>query len=91
MPLVGHATSGWLTGWHVRVFDLVLALAAIHIVAVLAYAVLLRVELIGPMITGHKWLPAGSAPERVARTPAWIAAVLFVGCAAAAWAITLVG
>ncbi len=68
-----------------------LALAAIHVVAVFAYALLLRTDLVRPMITGWKKLPAEQAPEHIARTPAWIALVLFAGCAVAAWAITLIG
>lgn len=89
-PLVEHGTAAWLTGWHHRFFNVVLALAVIHVVAVLAYAVLLKTDLVRPMLTGWKQVPAEVAAGAIARTPAWIAAVLFAGCAVAAWAITLV-
>lgn len=89
--LVSEGTAIRLTGWHYLFFNVVLALAAIHVVAVLAYALLLRTDLVRPMITGWKKLPAEQAPEHIARTPAWIALVLFAGCAVAAWAITLIG
>lgn len=88
--LVSYDLGGRITGWHMLFFNVVLALVVIHVVAVLAYAVLLRTDLVRPMITGWKKVRAEDAPERVARTPAWIALVLFAGCAAAAWAITLV-
>lgn len=89
--LVSHDLSSRLTGWHHLTFDLVLILVAIHVTAVVAYAVLLKTDLVRPMVTGWKSVPAGSAPEAIARTPAWIAAVLFAGCAIGAWALTLVG
>jgi len=89
--LVSEGTAVRLTGWHHLFFNVVLALTAIHVTAVLAYAALLKTDLVRPMITGWKKLPAGQAPDRIARTPAWIALVLFAGCAVAAWAITLVG
>ncbi len=89
--LVSHHLSGRLTGWHQLFFNVVLALVIVHVTAVVAYAVLLKTDLIRPMVTGWKFVPAEYAPERIARTPAWIAAVLFVGCALAAWALTLVG
>lgn len=88
-PLVDPGLAVRLTGWHKLSFNLVLTLAVIHIVAVLAYAVLLRIDLVRPMITGWKSVPPAQAPGRIARTLAWIALVLFAGCAVAAWGITL--
>ena len=88
---VSHGTAARLTGWHMLFFNVVLALAIVHLTAVLAYAALLKTDLVRPMVTGWKHLPAGQAPERIARTPAWIAAVLFAGCALAAWAVPLIG
>src|SRR3546814_21163334 len=43
--LVAHGTAARLTGWHHLFFNVVLALAIIHVVAVLAYAVLLKTEI----------------------------------------------
>ena len=88
--LVSHDLSGRLTGWHHLFFNVVLTLVIVHVTAVVAYAVLLKTDLIRPMITGWKQIPIEDAPDRIARTPAWIAAVLFAGCAVAAWALTLV-
>ncbi|EDP63403.1 cytochrome B561 [alpha proteobacterium BAL199] len=88
--LVTHDLSARFTGWHILFFNIVLTLVIIHITAVVAYAVLLKTDLIRPMITGWKQIPIEDAPDRIARTPAWIAAVLFAGCAVAAWALTLV-
>ena len=89
--LVPHETALTLTGRHHLFFDAILVLVAIHVTAVLAYALLLKTDLVRPMVTGWKTMPADSAPERIARTPTWIAAVLFAGCGLGAWAITLVG
>ncbi len=58
-PLTGwvsNATSGWLTGLHKLNFNLLLAIIALHIVAVLSYWVFKRENLIKPMFSGRKWL-----------------------------------
>ncbi len=89
--LVAEGTAVRLTGWHHLFFNVILALVAIHVTAVLAYALLLKTDLVRPMVTGWKTMPAAEAPARIARTPAWVALVLFAGCAVAAWAITRVG
>lgn len=89
--LVSEATSIRITGWHKLFFNVVITLAAVHVTAVLAYALLLKTDLVRPMVTGWKTIPAEHAPERIARTPGWIAAVLFAGCAVGAWAITRLG
>jgi len=89
--LVSEGMAIRITGWHKLFFNVVLTLAVIHVTAVLAYALLLKTDLVRPMVTGWKSIPAEQAPERIARTPAWTAAVLFAGCAVAAWALTLLG
>ncbi len=88
--LVSYDTSISLTGWHHRLFNVILAVAGLHIVAVIAYGVLLGSDLINPMITGVKHLPPTVAPEPVRRTAWWIALGVFVICAAAAYSLTLV-
>ena len=58
---------------HAFVFNLLLALIATHLVAILFYLVRLRHNLIGPMITGRG--PARSAPVEQSRA-SWVKALL---------------
>jgi cytochrome b len=51
---VSYETSDWARGWHELLFNVILAVVAIHVLAILFYLVLKRDNLVGPMITGHK-------------------------------------
>ena len=56
-PLVGRvadATWALATKWHIKVFDFILIIVALHIAANIAYLVWKRENLIKPMITGRK-------------------------------------
>lgn len=60
MPFVSGATSSTLTGWHKGWGQwTVIALAVLHVVAVLWYRLGKQQDLIGPMFTGNKHLPGG--------------------------------
>jgi len=83
---VGQDASDWLSHIHVLNFKVIEALVALHVAAVLAYAAIKRHNLIGPMITGKKRLPATPLPPRVA-SPLLAAAIL----AAAAAIVAFVG
>lgn len=76
---VGSDLSTRITGWHAVGFNLILAAVALHVAAVLLYGLLLRQDLIRPMITGWKRLPADAPAPRMA--PLGRAALL-VACAA---------
>lgn len=69
--------------WHGRLFDLLLALAALHVAAVLLYLWRPGIDLVSPMFTGRK--PTG-APA-IASSRLWLAAVLLLAAAAAVWLI----
>ena len=58
---VSDATSAWLTRIHHRTFYLIVAAAGLHVLAVLAYRVLKGQDLVRPMVTGFKSLPARRA------------------------------
>ncbi|MFH5924622.1 cytochrome b/b6 domain-containing protein [Roseomonas xinghualingensis] len=63
---VEPATADAARSLHLLTFDLVLVVVALHILAVLAYALLKRQDLVRPMVTGFKRLPtamAGMAPR----------------------------
>lgn len=56
-PLFGYVsrnTSNALTGWHERLFDVLLAVIAIHVAAAFSYLLWKRQNLIWPMLTGRK-------------------------------------
>jgi cytochrome b len=86
---VSDATSAWLTGVHQLVFNLILATAGLHVLAVLAYQVVKGHDLIGPMLTGVKALPARLAPPRMG-SPV-LAAAFLTAAALAVWGITRLG
>lgn len=61
---VSSATSGTLTAIHEITSNIVIALVAIHLVAVFGYLLFKRDNLISPMVTGRKsWAePSGASP-----------------------------
>lgn len=86
---VGGEASDRLTGLHHRIILLILATIALHVCAVAAYAVLKGHDLIGPMVTGAKTLPADVPAPRL-RSP-WRAAAVLAGTAALVWSIARLG
>ena len=88
VALISKATSDQLTVIHVWNFNLLLALAGVHLIAVLYHAGFMKENLIGAMFTGVKRLPAGAAGGVVARFASpWLALVLL---AVAAFAVYLI-
>ena len=87
--LVSKAASNQLSVFHSWNFNLLLLLAAVHILAVLYHMVFMKENLIGAMFTGVKHLPAdaaaGSASARFASP--WFALVLFAVAAIAVYLI----
>ena len=80
---VDKATSDWLSHIHVVNFKLIEIAVAAHILAVLSYAVLKRHDLVRPMLTGRKSLPAALSPPRMVSP--WLALGLVVLAAGVAW------
>lgn len=68
---IGFDASRDVTGWHQRLFDVLLGAVALHVVAVTLYRVALGRRLVGPMVTGWTHVPAGSVaagrPPRMGR------------------------
>lgn len=62
--LVAGETSDWLTGLHHRNARLILAAAVLHVLAIGTYALLKGHDLVRPMVTGRKSLPADTVPPR---------------------------
>jgi len=63
---VSEKTAYWLTSVHRVNFNIVAGLIVLHVVAVAAYAVVKRQNLLLPMITGCKRLPSGTRQPRMA-------------------------
>jgi cytochrome b len=83
--LVSKKTSDAISQIHTINFYVLLGLIALHILAVLAYAVVKRQDLVRPMVTGKKRLPAATRQPRLA-SPAL--AVVVLACAAVlVWAL----
>lgn len=74
---VGPEWSDWLSHVHAVTFTVIEVAILAHVAAVLAYALVKRHNLVAPMITGRKRLPASVRPPRM-RGPALAAAVLGV-------------
>lgn len=85
---VGKEWSDWLAGIHALNFDLIQIVVLLHILAIIAYAVLKRHNLVGPMITGRKRLPAGMAAPALA-SPV-LALVLFALAVGVVWGLVQV-
>ena len=69
--LVGKHASDWFTIIHSANFTLLQIAVGVHVLAVLAYAVLKRQDLVRPMLTGRKRLPVSLGAPRIASL--WLA------------------
>jgi cytochrome b len=74
-----------VAGWHHWVFNALLALIGLHLLAIVFYAVVKRDNLVGPMLTGAKLHLGDPAP--MARAPLWRLAASLVVSAALAFLI----
>ena len=72
---------------HLTTFKVIIVLVGLHVLAVLAYAVLKRQDLVRPMVTGVKRLPPEDAARAPRIAPAWLALTLLALAAAGSWAI----
>jgi len=87
---VERPTRRFLTGLHDQSFNVLLGLAALHVAAIVAYWVVRRHNLVWPMVTGVKRLPAALVAPRLRRPV--VAGVIFVVAAwVAAWVASLDG
>lgn len=80
---VSYDTADWARGWHSILFNVILGLVAVHVLAILFYHLVKRENLVGPMITGRKSFDEQVAqPARASATRALIGIVI---SAAIAW------
>lgn len=91
-PLAHHlarSASDWVTGLHGNLFYVLLGLIGLHILAILAYAAVKRHDLVRPMVTGRKRLPANLRQPRFA-SPA-LALGITAASATAVWVLVQYG
>jgi cytochrome b len=78
--IVSERTAYWLTSVHAANFDVILVLIVLHVLAVAAYGVVKRHNLLQPMVTGRKRLPSATRPPRMASPCLAMLLVLLAGC-----------
>ena len=77
---VSESTAYWLTSVHRANFNVILALMVLHVLAITAYAVVKRHNLLRPMITGRKRLPGATRQPRMASPLLALLLVALAGC-----------
>lgn len=90
---VTSATASLATGWH-KVWGqwILIALVCTHLAAIIFYLTMKSENLVRPMISGDKSLPAGTPASSDSVANRVLAAVLAVACAAIAiWVLKLGG
>jgi cytochrome b len=83
---VSETTAYWLTAVHRANFNVILGLIVLHVGAVTAYVVVKRQNLLWPMITGRKRLPAATRQPRMASPLLALLLTVLAGCLV--WAVT---
>ena len=75
-PLVGFAASDAAHDIHEITFNVLLALIALHVGAIIFYRLVLGKKLVGPMVTGRARLEAGAEPMKAGKW--WVAVICLV-------------
>lgn len=88
MHLVSKGRSDWLSHVHSLNFNFIEAVVVLHVLAVAAYAVLKRQDLVRPMITGKKMMPADAVAPRLV-SPLLALATLVAAAGVVAWLVWL--
>ncbi|MDQ4087318.1 MAG: cytochrome b/b6 domain-containing protein [Pseudomonadota bacterium] len=81
--LVDAERSESAAEWHEQMFDLLVVLIALHVAAILFYALFKRRNLIGPMLVGTGEAPGDAAPMQP--VPAWRFLIAAALAGAGAW------
>ncbi len=87
-PLISQGTSDFLTDVHGFNFKLIEAAIALHVLAIVTYAVLKRQDLVRPMVTGTKAMP-GDAPAPRMVSPVWAVVTLVAAACVVAGVVRL--
>ena len=87
---VSEATSERMTNLHVSLINLLLIAVLVHVLAVVSYRLFKGQDLVVPMVTGVKLMPADSA-RAPRHAPALLGLVLIAAAAGAVWYVTRLG
>jgi cytochrome b len=87
-PLISQGLSDTLSTVHSYNFKLIEAAIALHVLAIVTYAVLKRQDLVRPMVTGMKLMPSDARPPRLV-SPVWALIVLAVAAGLVAGVVRL--
>jgi cytochrome b len=87
---VSEATSERMTTLHVTLINWLLAAVAVHVLAVVSYRIVKGQDLVVPMVTGTKDLPASHARAPRHHHPL-VGAVLLAAMAGGVWYVTRLG
>lgn len=87
---VSEATSERMTLLHVTLIDWLLVAVLVHVLAVMAYRLLKGQDLVVPMLTGTKFMPASQA-RATRHAPRLLGVVLLAAAAATVWSVTRLG
>jgi cytochrome b len=88
MHLVGKDESDWLSHIHSLNFRFIEIVILLHVLAIAAYAVLKRQNLVWPMVIGTKIMPGDVPAPRLVR-PAWAVVTLVVAVGVVVWVVRL--
>lgn len=81
--LVDFETGRAAAEWHGFIFNMILAITALHVVAILFYLLHRRDNLVGPMISGsRRW--TGERPA-LRFASGWMALIIFLLIAGGTW------
>jgi cytochrome b len=88
LHLVGKQQSDWLSHIHSLNFNLIEGVIILHVLAIILYGVLKRQNLVRPLVTGMKLMPADMRAPRMV-SPIWALALLAVAAGAVAGIVRL--
>jgi cytochrome b len=86
MHLVSKSQSDFISKIHSLNFNLILAVIVLHVLAIGAYAVLKRQNLVRPMLTGTKEMPGEVVAPRLV-SPVWALLTLAMAVGFVAWVV----
>jgi cytochrome b len=87
---VSEATSQRMTNLHAKVIDVLLIAVLLHVLAVVSYRLVKGQDLVVPMVTGTKAIPAAAA-RAPRQAPRLLGVVLLAAAAAGVWYVTRLG
>jgi cytochrome b len=88
MHLISKDQSDWLSHIHYLNFKAIEAVIVLHVLAIVAYAVLKRQNLVRPMVTGTKLMAEDAAAPRLVN-PLWALVTLVLAFGVVVWVVKL--